>query len=73
MEATALMTTGDHLFGEVIVGDTDAAVTKTTSEWQGTAIWTDRSRLEDGSVGCAVARYDSSACLHGQELGGLRR
>ena len=27
-------------------------------KWQGTAIWADESRLEDGSVGCAVARYD---------------
>jgi len=51
------MTTGDHLFGEVIIEDTDAAATRTANEWQGTAIWTDGSRLEDGSVGCAVARY----------------
>ena len=40
------MTTGDHLFGEVIIEDTDAAATRTANEWQGTAIWTDGSRLE---------------------------
>jgi ribonuclease HI len=51
------MTTGDHLFGEVIIEDTDAAATRTANEWQGTAIWTDGSRLEDGSVGCAIARH----------------
>jgi len=55
LEATTLMTTGDHLFGEVIIEDTDAAATRMANEWQGTAIWTDGSRLEDGSVGCAVA------------------
>jgi len=34
-----------------------AAATRTANEWHGTAIWTDGSRLEDGSVSCAVARY----------------
>jgi len=57
MEATILITTGDHLFGEVTIEDTDAAATRTGNEWQGTAIWTDGSRLEDGSVCCAVARH----------------
>jgi len=57
MEATTLMTTRDHLFGEVIIEDTDAAATRTANEWQGTAIWTEGSRLEDGYVGCAVAPY----------------
>jgi len=52
-----VMIAGDHLFGEVTVEDTDAAATRTANELQGTAIWTDESRLEDGSVGCAVARY----------------
>jgi len=50
LEATTPMTTGDHLFGEVIIEDTDAAATRTANEWQGTAIWTDGSRPEDGSV-----------------------
>jgi len=52
-----MMTTGDRLFGEVIIEGTDAAARRTANEWQGMAIWTDGSRLEDGSVGCAVARY----------------
>ena len=51
------MTTGDHLFGEVVIENTDAAATKTANERQGTAIWTDGSRLEGGSVGCAIARH----------------
>jgi len=32
MEATNLMTSGDHLFGEVIVEDTDAAATRTANK-----------------------------------------
>jgi len=35
MEATNLMTTGDRLFGEVTIEDTDAAATGTANEWQG--------------------------------------
>jgi len=38
MEATTLMTTGAHLFGEVIAEDTDTAATRTANEWQGMAI-----------------------------------
>ena len=48
-----------HQDREIIIEDTDAAATRTANEWQGTAIWTDGSRLEDGSVGCAVARHHS--------------
>jgi len=57
LEAITLITTRDHLFGEVTIEDTDAAATRMVSEWQGTAIWADGLRFEDGSVGCAVARY----------------
>jgi len=46
MEATTLMTTGDHHFGEAIIEDTDATATRTAN---------DCSRM--ASVGCAVARY----------------
>ena len=50
-QCVALLTTRDHLFGEVIIEDTDAAATRTTQRVAGTAIWTDGSRLEDGPVG----------------------
>jgi len=45
MEATTLVTTIDHLFGEATIEDTDAAAARTANEWQRTAIWTDGSRL----------------------------
>jgi len=69
MEATTLMTTGDHLLGEVTIEDTDAAATRAANEWQGTAIWTAREwlrRLRSRTVPPRARRVDRSAGPHGQ-------
>jgi len=79
LEATTLMTTVDHLFGEVIIEDTDAAATRTANGWQGDGDLDGRitargwlRRLRSRTVPPRARRVDRSAGPHGQEPGGLR-
>ena len=69
MEATTLMTTGDHLFGEVIVEDTDAAASRTTGNRDLDGRITARGwlrRLRSRTVPPRACRVDRSAGPHGQ-------